>query len=476
MNLPDGRIFHHIRSALVRYLSILLIVASLSSTAEAQTTLKAVYGWGTAARLGRWTPLLATVRVPDPDPIEAILQIEGTYGTGAALCISQPMVVESRPRTYLLLFPLNADPTKLAVTLRRESDNRILATKVLLDPQVFTPAGHIPPTILAANGPLIGIGGNVADALLLQSQLSQTGLTAGILSEMKLPAASVGYESAAALLLAEPDFQELDADQQRAIVDWVAAGGNLVVIPPANSLPQQLPLDILLPCDIGVDQSVPLPPGVAQISPAAGAGGQSGIAIEPTTEPTTGPATVPVEVNGRQLRPCDGAIPIELLNGGRPWTAWSRRWGLGRVVVLPADVSALQFADSDQTIAFWRKIFAGMLEVPGHKTITENPVSDSEEDIMPVGPKMADAIGRGPRETLAIRHLLDFLDASTLQPGASWKTFFLWLAGIGALLGPFDWIVSVRTGAFPSPLGHYPGFCRDADRRDGLRGHVAPIP
>jgi hypothetical protein len=411
---------HHIQSSILRYVAIAFLAASFCDSAQAQTTLKAVYGWGNAARLGRWTCLFVTVRVPDPVPIEATLQIEGTYSTGAALSISEPMVVESRPRLYLVLFPLNADPTRLAVTLRRQSNGKTLATQILLDPEAFTPAGRVPPILLSANSGLIGIGGNVADAALLQSQLSQTGLTAGILNEMKLPAASVGYEGIAALLLAAPDFQQLDGDQQRAIVDWVAAGGNLILIPPSNPIPPQIPLDILLPCDIGTNAVVPLP--------------------------ANSPATQPSQLNGRQLHPLPGAEPIQLLSGGDSWTAYTQRFGLGRVLVLPADISSLQFSNSDQTIAFWRTILSSMLDVPGHETITEITVSDSQEDIMPIGPKMADAIGRGPRETQAARHLLDLLDASSPEPVGAWRSFFLWLIGIGALLGPLDSIVSLRMG------------------------------
>jgi hypothetical protein len=159
-------------------------------------------------------------------------------------------------------------------------------------------------------------------------------------------------------------------------------------------------------------------------------------------------STQPSQLNGRQLTPRPGAEPIELLNGGNAWTAYARRFGLGRVIVLPADISSLQFADADDTIAFWRKIFGDSLEVPGHKTVTEVPVSDAQEDVLPVGPKMADAIGRGPRETLATRHLLDTLNASSPYPGDTWHGFLLWLIGIGALLGPLDSIVSMRLG-FP---------------------------
>jgi hypothetical protein len=386
----------------------------MCSWAQGQVTLKAVYGWGHAARLGRWTCLLATVRVPTPEPIEGVLEIEGTYGTGAVLSISQSMVVESRPRVYLLLFPLNADPTRLAVTLRDASNGKTLARQILQDPGSFTAAAQTPPVLLAADGGLVGISGDIGDATRLQSQLSQTGLMAGMLTEMTLPATAVGYEGVAALVLASPDFSQLDAEQQRAIVDWVAAGGNLVLIPPTGRIPNLL-LDRLLPCDIGENQSV------------------------------AAPGTEPSEINGRQLQPRPGAEAISLLNS---WTAWGARFGLGRVVVLPANPASMQFSSSDQVIDFWRAIFQGMVDVPGNRPITEVSVFGNQEDIMPVGPKMSDAIGRGPRETLAIRHLLDSMDASAPRD-RDWREFLLWVMGIGLLLGPLDWVVSSRVGVSP---------------------------
>jgi len=404
---------HHTQTRPSRHALAAILVICFCAVCHGQTTLKAVYGWGNAARLGRWTCLLVTVDVANSPPMPATLEVAGTYGTGAALTIRQEMIVESRPRVYELLFPLNADPTRLAVTLRRQSDGKMLATQLLLDPTVFSPAGHVPITLLAADAGLIGLGGNVSDASLLQAQLAQAGLTAGIFNEAKLPAVSVGYEGISVLLLCAADLRQIGGDQERAIVDWVAAGGNLVLIPSADPLPEQLPFDAILPCDIGENQIVKLPS---------------------------------ISLNGRQLQPRAGATAMTMPDG---WTAYARRWKLGRVVVLPVDVAEMNFPNRDRAIEFWRTIFAGMVDVPGNRTITEVPVSDAQEDIMPVGPKMRDAIGRGPRETMAARNLLDVVVASADSEPVDWRAALPWMIGLGALLGPLDWFLSLRLGVSP---------------------------
>jgi hypothetical protein len=380
------------------------------------TTLKPVYGWGKAVRLGRWTCLFVTVA--DRQTRSCILQIHGTYGTGAAVLVRQTVVAEPRPRVYALFFPLNADPSHIAVELIDESTGKILAGRLMQDPNSFTAAGQTPLIQLAADDTLIGITGNLDDALLLQTQLAQANLTAGVIDPSRLPDSAVGLEGISVLILSGADLRELDGTQERAIVDWVAACGNLVVIPGPEPTGPESALLSALPCDIGINRAV---------------------------------ATSPSALNGRELQPHTGAEAVQLFPGDPDpnSTAYARRLGFGRIIVLPANVAPLKFTDQTAAVDFWRNVLKGMADVSGEKNVTSLPVSDEQEEVMPVGPKMSDSIGRGARETLAIRDLLQTMRASQPHQTHDWAAALLGLMGICAILGPLDSLMMMRMGIQP---------------------------
>ncbi|MGD1276917.1 MAG: hypothetical protein ABR964_06815 [Tepidisphaeraceae bacterium] len=382
---------------------------------EAQATLKAVYGWGHAARLGRWDCLFVTVA--DQQTRAAILQVHGAYGVGAAMLVQQRIALQPQSVVYALLFPLNAEASHIVVSVQDEQTGRTLASQVLQEPANFFPAGQTPVEFVATNDPLIGIAGDITDASMIQAQLAAARLASGILNTVKLPASAVGYEGISVLVLAAADLRQLDDAQQRAIVDWAAAGGNLVLIPSADPLPPDGPLLTALPCDIGANQSA-----------------------APSTEPA---ATQPSTLNGRELHPRSDAQTIRLSRGAG-WTAYGRRLGLGRIAVLPVNIAPLKFADPSPCAALWGSILAQMVSLPQAKPITALPVSEEVEEIMPSGPMHGELIGRGPRETLAIRHMLERLGATGGHRPHDWPKTLLYLTALFAILGPVDGLILLR--------------------------------
>jgi hypothetical protein len=381
-----------------------------------QTTLKPVYGWGNAVRLGRWTCLFVTVA--DRQTRSCYLEIHGTYGTGAAVLVRQRIVAAPQPTVYALCFPLNADPSHYAVDLVDESTGKTLASRLLQDPSVFTAAGQTPLVQLAAGDTLIGISGNIDDAIALKTQLAQANLPAGVIDQARVPNAAIGLEGISVLILSAADFRDFDSGQEKAIVDWIAAGGNLVVIPGPEALGPDSALLNILPCDIGINRTV---------------------------------TTSPSDINGRELHPRPGAQAVQLFaeTGNSDWIAYARPFGMGRIIVLPADICKIKFTDGSAAIDFWRTVLRGMADVTGFKPVTAMAVSDELEEIMPVGPKMADSIGRGPRETLAIRHLLQTLQADQPHQRHDWPAMLLAALAICAVLGPLDSLMMMRMGMPP---------------------------
>src|SRR4051812_28366844 len=97
---------------------------------------------------------------------------------------------------------------------------------------------------------------------MVQGQLSQGTIQKGALAHEKVPATPVGYDELDALVLNQPELHRLLADQQRAIADWVRAGGTLVIWPGEGPMPTSGPISEILPCTIGDN-------GYLQLDPAA---------------------------------------------------------------------------------------------------------------------------------------------------------------------------------------------------------------
>jgi hypothetical protein len=402
-------------------LSVLLFIALRPACANAQATVRATIGWGDVLRVGHWTPVFVTVTSAQVRNV--ILEIHGPSGDSAAVCVRQRAASQNIPTTYALLYPLNGDLSETQVIVSDEATGKTLATQVLEDYATFTAAGRVPMKKLASDETLIGISGSIQQAVRLKAQLARAGLASGLLDENRLPTSSVGYEGISVLVLTDPNLQDIEPLQQQAILNWVHAGGSLVVIPGTNPLPARSEILEALPCDIG--QNIAISPGNA------------------ATQPTT--------LNARELHPRQTPVQIDLFGSGPPGE-YSQAVGLGHIAVLPADVSPLEFSDDASARILWRKIFTGIVPVPDPPRITAIEIGDAQEDVLRTGPKASDSYGRGPGETIAIRHLLELLNGAQTRAGHDWPTVLLTLVGLFFVLGPLDSIILMRLGRSP---GHW---------------------
>jgi hypothetical protein len=376
------------------------------SAARGQTMLKVTTGWGDVIRLGRWTPVFLSVADPETRDVE--LRIHGTYGEKSlALMVHQTAVISPRPTTYALLFPVNAQLSHIEVIVADAKTGRTLAAQALQNPAGFSTAGNVPARLLGPGEFLIGVSGEIGDALRLQAQLEKGGLAAGILDPIKLPENFAGYDGVSVLVLVAADFGELKPEQEQGILRWVERGGNLVVIPGTGAFPAKGVLVDALPCDVGVNRMI-------------------------------------ANLNGRELVPRVGANPVSVLDQ----KGYEKRVGLGHVAVLPVDVSPLAFSDAQKANDFWRGIFGGMVKTPGIAETTEMPLSE-EEDVLVSGPNAADSVGRGQRETVAIRGVLELLGATGSAAVVDWRKICLVFSGLFFLIGPVDSVLLMRLGQRP---------------------------
>jgi hypothetical protein len=388
----------------------ILLICSIPCPSSAQTTLKATVGWGNVVRLGRWTPIFVFVRDSETRSID--LQVHGTYGQNAAMLIHQTAVAQALPTEFEVLFPVNAQLSHIAVTVADANTGRTLASQILEEPASFEPAGKVPPQVLAPNDPVLGITGQITDGVAIQSQLKRAGLPSGILDPSALPDKPAGYDGIDTLIMTACDLREVDGPVQQAIVNWVRAGGNLLILPGTEPMPASGALLGAFPCSIGVNKSLASP---------------------------TPTATRPIILNARELNPKPDAEPISFagLNG------YSRRLGLGRISVMSADIAPLTFAADADANSLWRALLTGMMEVKPPTPFTEHPVSDEEESSVTGGPTAADSVGRGARETIATRHILQSLDAAAPHRQSPWRHTSLVLLGIFLVVGPVDSVLQI---------------------------------
>ena len=339
---------------------------------------------------------------------------EPTAKNPKRLWLHQTAVAEPQPDTYCLLFPINTQPSRIEVIVSDRQTGRTLGTTAMQNDAAFSSAGRQPMRLLAPEDLLIGLSGNIDDATLLQAQLKRAAVPVGILDPLRLPANFAGYDGISVLILAAPDFDQIKPDQEQAILQWVSRGGNLLLIPPTTPMPRNDPLIDALPCLIGVNRS------------------------------SNFPATRPTKLNARDLSPRPGAITFPFVDQ----TAYLRSLGLGKIAVIPIDISPLEFADSHSANDFWKSLLQPLVIVPSIKEPTSLSVSDVDETLVP-GPNAAQSVGRGQRESDAIRHVLELMGATESSRRIDWRSTLLCMAGFCFLLGPVDSILLMRFGQRP---------------------------
>jgi hypothetical protein len=401
----------------MRFLLALLFSLLLISPTSAQEIRNVTVGWGNSLRLGRWTPVFVTIE--DAQPREIDLQIHGSYGEkSAALWLHQTAVAEPQPDTYCLLYPINAQPSQIEVIVSDKQTGRTLGTAAMQNDSSFSSAGRQPTRILGPNETLIGISGNIDDATSLQAQLRLAEIPTGILDPLHLPANFAGYDGISALILAAPDLDQLKPDQEQAILQWISRGANLLFIPPTSTLPAADPLVDALPCTIGVNRII--------------------IADTDGTTPSR------TKLNAREISPRPGATPFRFLDQ----TGYLRRLGFGKIALLPVDVSPFHFTGPHPANDFWKSILQPLTKVPAIAQPTSLPVSDIDETLIP-GPNAAQSVGRGQRESDAIRHVLELMDAAKSSRTIDWRSTLVSIVAICFLLGPIDSILLMRLGQRP---------------------------
>lgn len=385
----------------IRIDSLLLALLIAPACGFGQTRLEVGHGWEGKERPGRWNPLF--VRASEPLPRDVIIEFNSPTDAGFGTTFREHVAIGPGKGTFELYAPSHYSPSSQSVLVLRDAETgRAIAQSPAHLIQTTTRPAQIGPS-----GIFIGISGKPAE---LQS-VSQSGVAdAGYLPPRLLPRSAIGYDGIECLFLNQPDLDELEIEQQRAILDWVRAGGRLLFAPSDRPLPDASPVTGALPCKVGDVAVIDLPPEVLA---------QAGIPARFARQST------------RQLTPSPGATALKLFTNDNV-VAYSGRYGLGRIMVVPIDLAALEFdpaALKQKVSALWRPILNDLTGGPPPEPKRQYSApfygyeSESEDQ---------------EREGAALGTLCDFIaGAGSSTP----RTLPLALLAILFVIGPIDSIV-----------------------------------
>jgi hypothetical protein len=406
--------------------AILLLPATFAGPARAQgpagnsTQLSVTVGFGDRVRAGRWAPI--TIKASDAQTRAAVIDLyvpqAGTY----AMRVRQYITLSPVPTTVQLYAPLEYGAGGGSVVTLRDADTGKTLARNPEDPD-NTAAFYN--RIVSTDHRLVGISGERTLLQVLGGQMGSTPVETTYLPPRLLPRSSIGYDSLDLLILNRPDLAKMEADQQKAILDWVHAGGNLLLWPGDDPLPDSESSQIVqaLPCRVGGIQDYLLEqPDLDELGLPKGSDGmRNGL---------RGRALVPnPEVKGAE------AIRLFSKSAGN---AYSRQYGFGRIVVVPIDLSQLPSNPSGAT-----RIWDPLLRGTGLRT------DEAGKPTPGVGNTSFGADADAQRQQVAMRVLQDHLGNVPGLGQFGFSYVALVLIGMMVIVGPVDWFVLKMLGRQP---------------------------
>ncbi len=390
---------------LSRLLSFIAVVAGLAAGGWADTALSVEVGWNNFVHQGRWSPIF--VSLSDPTPRNVRVSVETGGASARQMRIEQVVAAGPRAATFPIYLPLVQYNNDLTVNLADDRTGRHLATWKM--DEELGRMGHWP-QYMDEGKSFIGISGDERLARRLTGKLDSDRVTSVVIEPRLLPQAAVGLDALDVLILLSPDLEGLSADQQRAIVDWTRAGGQLILTPGDGGIPPASPLARILPGTVGSVGSIELTPGdlVALSLP----GRFRNLAARPI-EPRSDAVAQPI-------------FPLH------PVRAFRMRAGLGQVMIVPVELALLDFADTLIGKKFYNDLLAEFLPAPrpeGAARYGQNQWQPRQSNAFEaVGLPLADIPGVG-------------------QFGFSYIAIML--SGLLLVVGPIDYLVLKKIGRQP---------------------------
>ncbi len=396
------------RRAILWVWAALLALAAGGSAAAVSLDMEA--GWDGQTRVDAWTPIFVTLR--SDQPLNVLLELYAPQSGAAAMSVRQVVAAGQTAQTYILYSPFIFNLNQAGITVRDAQSGKLLAGDKF-EGEDASGGLQRKLTLRLAEQSFFALCGPGNSLGILRGHLEFMKLTAAAIRPDRLPPDAVGYDALHVLVLADPSWEQLTIEQQRAIAQWVRGGGSLLVIAGSQTPAADSPLGEILPCRLG-------PPTRYELSQATLARYGLGARF--------------AHLNGRKLVAAESAISMPLFGDGEP-TLVSGRAGFGQVRVLAADVSMLLFDDEKRADAFWRPILTGLCDLA---TLRQDNTSAAVYD---------PALNAQRRELVSLiaNDLGDVPGVGTFH-----FSYIAWtLVGLMLVVGPVDWLILKRTGRQP---------------------------
>jgi hypothetical protein len=389
-----------------------------TALAAPDTSLDVALGWGDHLKAGRWGPI--TVQVSNPKVQGAVLEVYAPQGGAYAMVLQQYFTLGPATTTLQVYAPLRYYGGESATVVIRNADSGKALARY--PPESSSYMDYHQRFLNQSTDRLVGVSGARTSLDAIRGQVQGIDWQLGHLPQYLLPRAPVGYDSLDLLLLNKADLIKVNVQQQKAIVDWVRAGGNLLLWPGDDPIPTTGPLIQALPCRIE---------------------GPVTVEFDKQARQELGLPDRVAGVRARKLVPNpDAGDDAELLalfprsSGGE---AYRRRLGLGRIVVTPIDLAQLPYEDPAKTQVLWSKVLDGMGVLPNEAA--------SDPTVSSAGYYSLDA--EISRQAVATNQLMNLLGN---VPGAG-RFGFAYVAyvllGMMVVVGPLDWFVLKKLGRQP---------------------------
>lgn len=391
--------------------------------ARADTSLSVDIAWGGHMRPHRWVPVLVTAS--DSKNRNVLLEVYWPHGGSYAMSVRQVFTIGPIPSTFPLVLPIhNYFGIQQASFTLRDADSGKTLARFPEQPGMWTGTANY----MTQDSAIVGVSGRQTNLELLQGNLNAQELAIDFLAPGLLPTTALGYDSLDLLVLNQPNLsttpaagteRAIDATQQQAILDWVRAGGNLVLWPSALvPFPASGPIVDVLPAHVGARETFVLEAPEAK---------QMGL----------NDGQRAVTFNQYRLTPEAGARQIDLFGGKT--AAYEKALGLGRIVLVPIDLSVVSINPRSEGQEFWRPLLAGMHVLPERRAARTQPQQL-------YGPQITRDDQRETAATMAVADKLGDV------PGAGRFGFsyvVIVLVGMMFVVGPVDWIVLKKLGRQP---------------------------
>ncbi|KPK81124.1 MAG: hypothetical protein AMJ81_10875 [Phycisphaerae bacterium SM23_33] len=425
----------------------LVLVAALCSAAVAAPkptfNVDFAIGWEGCYRPMEWTPVHVTISSNLKKAFGGGLTVSAQQDQLTEMTVSYPIVLTpDLPLHVPLVLKLAFGAEKCNVTIQDQYGIPRWRYSYSLWER-YAPGSMVTP--VEENELLVGLAGRPGFGLVYLSRSSQcttphrgSGQVHVKRKQTRmLPWDWTGYASLDLLILYDVDYQQMNAHQAEAIVQWVSNGGKLLMVLGGQPLAAGHPVASLLPFSPGRVRQVRIPSSTAR---------SWGCEVGPDRLGNTLACwSIPTAIGrGWNVLWTDGAPAGGASSGSVgaeasvPYFAYGPA-GFGRVGVLACDPSALGGRQRENLARFWVNLASNLLADRGIQYASRPATSDPNfmhQYQFGIANAASDAV---------LEHLFSIPE---LRPLSIWVVIVLLLA-LAVLIGPVDYFVLKRLDRLP---------------------------